>query len=242
MAEIPYSLEVVRVFNKYNFRDERMVDWIIDDIKYDLDNGINTDKYYVDEHDILWCNINGARDLADRIKCDFKPHKRSLCFLNSINYLTEDKIPLNVDIHLDHSDIDELPIHPETINNFISGECVGMALNGKRLDEIDIVRLSNKDRTTLNGTIETYNKSAQLNNSQRIRIKKAFKYIEDNDPDICGRALYNFDYDMRDLEDYRERRHAMEYPHIFSQLFKESEKMLEKRRKKSRKNNKKNNK
>lgn len=128
------------------------------------------------------------------------------------------------------------------LKDYVSKECVGMALNGKRLDEIDIVRLSNKDRTTLNGTIETYNKSAQLNNSQRIRIKKAFKYIEDNDPDICGRALYNFDYDMRDLEDYRERRHAMEYPHIFSQLFKESEKMLEKRRKKSRKNNKKNNK
>lgn len=46
MAETPYNLEVVRVFNKYNFRDERMVDWIINDIKYDLDNGIDTDKYY----------------------------------------------------------------------------------------------------------------------------------------------------------------------------------------------------
>ena len=237
MDNTPYCLRVRNIFDMFNFRDEYTIDWIMDDIRDDLIDGKYEDKYYLDDDGDLWCNVEGADDLAYRLNIDFNEYRRPLRFMNSINFLTEDKIPLNVDIHLDHEN--SFPIKDSIINKYISGECIGISLNGKRLEEIDIDLLSIKDRNTLNGSIDKYNEKASRGFEQCERLKSVYKYVEDNDPDICKRMTYLLDYDWHEYDDFSERYLSLfiDCPNITS-AYAETYKKLKKRRKKDKRNKK----
>lgn len=208
-----FNLKVKKVFKVFNFHDKYFKECITKDIIDDLDDGINTDKFTILENNKLYCNVYGAKLLASKLNINFSVYEDTLIFLNSESRKTEKKRDLDIDINLNHND--DIYVNHKAVNDYISDICIGISLNGKSLDEIDKNKLSDKDIKTINGSIRKYNRIAKAGHyNQAHRLTSVYKYIEDNDPNICRRSLYNFDYDIIELEDFARRYDFYDYIEI----------------------------
>lgn len=222
-----FNLDYDYIFNVFNYRNE----YKIEKLREEIIDTLDSNKFYINEYGDIMCSIDGAKYIAEYINIDIEPYLDTLRFLNSANFLTEDKIPLKTDIYLKHDE--DIYINHNVINKYISGELSAMSLLGNHLKDIeDPMMLSNKDRETINGSIDEYNNKAKEDYEQHKRLKAAHKYIQDNDPDINKRAAYNLGSDYKDIDRFYERSFFME-DYDFQAMFEDSSKRLDKMRKKS---------
>lgn len=203
------NLKVKCVLNLYNCRNKYRRQCIKQDIRDDLENNINTNKFKIKDNGKLYCNIFGAKIIADWLNVDFSIYAESIAYLNSNKRLRESKRDLNVLVKLTYDDNPYMHFSDEYTNKYLSNLITSMCLNGKMLDEIDTNTLADRDIETLNSAVNKFNNIAKAgHNEQSYRIMNTYKYINDTDPDICKRALYYFDYDEIDInEQYMKLRH-----------------------------------
>ena len=234
------NILVDKVFKVYNYRHTNLQDWIIKDVLDDLEEGKNTDKYEIKDDGKLYCNLEGAEDIADRTGADFSIYSSTLGFINSISMLTEDKIPLDVDISLTYDDelfevFKDTKLSEEFLNECISDTIVGMSTIGKQLKDIDPIALSNKDRQTINGSVDKYRIVAKDGHDQPERIKASYDYINTNDPDIISRMVYSLNPTTEDIDEQYMKYRKLDFDEITLRLqFNKSKKSIEERREKFR--------
>lgn len=242
---IPCCIKVKELYAAFDYRNYYRKKYLLQDITEDLEDGINTDKFEIKEDGEIYCNVEGAAWVARHLGINFNIYQGQIAFLNSCNNITEDKIPLDLDIHLEHEVFEEFDhINPKSLNKFISYKCTDMCLMGKRIEDIDQNLLSNKDRKTMNNCVDEYNKKAIAGKDQRYRLLAAFDYIDKHDPGIVVRSLYNFDYEEIDIDEEIQKIHHMNFANVYKYLDEKGDKMLiniknkEKKNKGKKKNNK----
>ncbi|HAB65990.1 MAG TPA: hypothetical protein DCE23_01350 [Firmicutes bacterium] len=84
-----FNLDYDYIFNVFNYRNEYKIEKLREEIIDTLDD----DKFYINEYGDIMCSIDGAKYIAEYINIDIEPYLDTLRFLNSANFLTEDKIP-----------------------------------------------------------------------------------------------------------------------------------------------------
>lgn len=231
--------ELYRMFDyRYNYRKE----CVIKDILEDLEDGINIDMFEIRDGVKIYCNVEGAAWVADSLGINFDIYRGPISFLNSCNLLTEDKIPLELDIYLEHETFEDFNnVEQEVINKYLSYKCSSMCLLGKRIEDIDQNLLSNRDRSTINSCIGRYNDEAKNGQSQSYRLLSAYDYVNTHDPDIVVRSLYNFDYEEIDIDEEIQKLNHMNFNNVFKYFDADVKKLenIEKKNKKKNKNKKK---
>lgn len=231
------NLKVESVLNLFNCRDNDRREDIIAYIGYDLEDGINIDKFR-DNDDIIYCNVGGAKIISEWLNIDFPYYIDTLTYLNSNKRKTEIKRQLCTDINLKYTEDEQIHFNRKDNNKYISSILQGISLNGKTLDEVDNEKLSDRDIKTINGSINKYNNTAKAgHNDQSDRILNSYKYIEDKDPDIAKRALYNYDYKQVDLDEQYMKLRNMDFCTELQKALRANKKKFKKRmkRKKNRK-------
>ena len=202
-----FNLKVKQVLNLYNYRYKYYRKGIIKDIKEDLEDGKNTDKFILKKKKKktkVYCNVEGAKIIAYWTNTDFSDYEETLIHLNANKRLTEDKPELNTTINLRHDDTKYFK--DEFLNGYISDECLVMALNGKTIKDIDINKCSARDIKTYNMLIKKYNDVAKAGHlEQDYRLSEVFKTLIEKDPDVCKRNMYIHDYNQVDIDEHMMR-------------------------------------
>lgn len=239
MLSKPCVLTVKDLYRAFDYRGDLRKKYVMQDITEDLEDGINTDKFEIKEDGKVYCNVEGAELLARILGVNFEIYRENIGFLYACKLLTEDKIPLDVDIHLQHEDFEDFNnIKSDTLNDYISYKCVGMSLLGKRLEDIDQNLLSNRDRETINSSTNVYNREASFGKEQNERLLSAYDYIDKNDPGIVVRSLYNYDYEEIDIDEEIEKLRRMNFANVYKYLDNKGDKRLENLKNKNVKKNK----
>lgn len=225
-----FNLNVEQVLNIFNCRQEYRRDDIKAYIKYDLEDGKNTDKFIMYGNGELYCNVAGAKVIGTWLNRIVEDYEETFIYFNNNKRKTEMKRDLCTDINIKYNEEEQKHFGDIFMNDYISKILQEISLNGKYLDEIDTDKLSDRDRATINGSIKVYNKTAKAgHNNQSDRILKSYRYVEENDPDIAKRALYNFDYTEIDLDEQWMKLRNMDFCYELRKALKINRKKANKR-------------
>lgn len=219
-------LDMAQCFDEY-YRDN-----IYDEIEYNIERERKI-NYFENTDDGYRCNITGAKHILSVLGLDENEYSQTLNYLVKDDFKL-DGIKLNTELDICVNGKDEQACIDG--KKFIENICLGICTNGKGLDEIDTSKLRKRDIKTINNAVKRYEDMAKAGHeSNAKKLCSVYDYINDNDPDICRRMLYYYDYDPIDLGDFKDRYNFMDYKEIRKALNKCFKKDKKKRKKNKRK-------
>lgn len=219
-------LDMVQCYDEY-YRDN-----IYDEIEFNIERERKI-NYFENTDDGYRCNISGAKHILTVLGLDEREYSQTLDYLKKDDFEL-DGIKLNTELDICVNGKDEQACIDG--KKFIENICLGICTNGKGLDEIDTSKLRKRDINTINNAVKRYEDMVKAGHkSNAKKLCSVYDYVNDNDPDICRRMLYYYDYDPIDLGDFKDRYNFMDYKEIRKALNK-----CFKKDKKKRKKNKKN--
>lgn len=224
-------VSVDRLFNMTLFDDEYYREWIKQDLIDMMDK--THDAFIIDDGE-LYCDMNGCRDVLGRINRDEDEYMDALSYISKYD---ESDTTVNTQVagSVNSKNVDE-----ETIKRYMRRICLGISTNGYCLPDEDLNLLNEKDKMTINNSFKVYNDSIREGNIRNsINLPKVYDYVDKNDPDICRRMLYYYDYDKAELGDFLDRYNYMDYKAIRKAITKSFRKDKKKHEKKNKKKNKK---
>lgn len=220
-------INVDKLFNMTMFNDEFYREWVTQDIKDEIDK-YNGSIVMIDDQ--LFCNPDGCREILDTINRDEDEYIGALLYISK-----DDKsdIPVDTEIigHVKNNKVDE-----ETVKRYIRRVCLGISTNGKCLSDDELNKLYARDKKTINNSFKKYNDSVKAGHCKNsVNLPKVYDYINNEDPDICKRMLYYYEYDPIELGDFLDRYNFMDYKEIRKAITKSYRKDRKKNKKKNKK-------
>ena len=207
--------------------DEYIVDGLLDEIDWTIEN-TKKDFYEHDENGDVNMNVEGGVYLINYLGLDENKYRPTLAYLNK----TEGRKPnisLDTNLHIRVDNISEQDITQEEAKKYIETICTNVSTNGKDINELDTTKLRERDINTINRSVKRYEDMAKAGHkSNAKKLKAVYDYVNDNDPDICRRMLYYYDYDPIEFGDFIDRYNYMDYKQI-KKAFKKFKKYNKKR-------------
>ena len=201
-------------------------DYIIDDLLDEIDWNIGyteTDYYEYDENGDVKMNVDGAVHLINRLGLDKMTYEPLLAYLNKTEGRTPN-ISLDTNLHIRVNNVSDQYITQEEAKKYIETICTNISTNGKDINELDTTKLRERDIKTINSSVKRYEDMAKAGHkSNAKKLKAVYDYVNDEDPDICIRMLYYYDYDPIDFGDFIDRYNYMDFKEI-KKTFKEFKK------------------
>ena len=173
-------------------------DYIIDDLLDEIDWNIEyteTDYYERDENGDVNMNVKGGVHLINYLGLNEKRYKPLLAYLNKTEGC-KPNVSLDTNLHIRVDNISDQDITQEDAKKYIETICINVSTNGKDINELDITKLRERDINTINRSVKRYEDMAKAGHrSNAKKLKAVYDYVNDEDPDICIRMLYYYDYD-----------------------------------------------
>ena len=223
-------ISVEKLFNMTLFNDEFYREWVTQDIKDEIDE-YNGSIVMIDDQ--LFCNTDGCREILDTINRDEDEYIGALLYISKND---KSDIPVDTEIigAIKNENVDE-----EILKRYIRRVCLGISTNGKCLSDDELDMLYARDKKTINQSFKIYNDSVKAGHCKNsVNLPKVYDYINNEDPDICKRMLYYYEYDPIELGDFLDRFNYMDYKAIrkaITKSFRKDKKKHEKKNKKYRK-------
>lgn len=206
-------------------------DYIIDDLLDEIDWNIEyteTDYYERDENGDVNMNVKGGVHLINYLGLNEKRYKPLLAYLNKTEGC-KPNVSLDTNLHIRVDNISDQDITQEDAKKYIETICINVSTNGKDINELDITKLRERDINTINRSVKRYEDMAKAGHrSNAKKLKAVYDYVNDEDPDICIRMLYYYDYDPIEFGDFIDRYNYMDFKEI-KKTFKDFKKYNKKR-------------
>lgn len=220
-------LDMVQCFDEY-YRDN-----VYDEIEYNIEKEHKID-FFENTDDGYRCSVSGAKHIISILGLNENEYSQTLDYLKKDDF-DLDGVKLNTELDIRVNGRDEQACADG--KKFIENVCLGICTNGKNIDEIDTSKLRKRDINTINNAVKRYEDMAKAGHkSNAKKLCSVYDYINDNDPDICRRMLYYYDYDPIELGDFIDRYNFMQYNAIRKAINKNFKKNRKKNNKKNKKN------
>lgn len=207
--------------------DEYVIDGLLDEINWTIKK-TKKDFYEYDENGEVLMNIDGCAYLINYLGLDENKYRPTLSYLSKTEGL-KPNVSLDTNMHICVDNIPEQDITQEEAKKYIETICANVSTNGKDINELDITKLRERDIKTINRSVKRYEDMAKAGHkSNAKKLKAVYDYVNDNDPDICRRMLYYYDYDPIEFGDFIDRYNYMDYKEI-KKVFKKFKKYNKKR-------------
>lgn len=193
--------------------DDYIIDDLLDEIDWTIEN-TKKDFYEYDENGEVLMNIDGGVYLINYLGLDERNYKPLLAYLSKTEGSKPD-ISLDTNLHIRIDNIPNQDITQEEAKKYIETICTNVSTIGKDINELDTTKLRERDIKTINRSVKRYEDMAKAGHkSNAKKLKAVYDYVNDNDPDICRRMLYYYDYDPIEFGDFIDRYNYMDFKEI----------------------------
>lgn len=207
------KLKFSRVLKLLQEYDDYIIDGLLDEIDWNI-NYTENDYYEYDKNGDVTMNVKGGVHLINYLGLDERRYKPLLAYLNK----TEGRKPniyLDTNLHICVDNVLSQDITQQDAKKYIETICTNVSTNGKDINELDTTKLRERDINTINRSVKRYEDMAKAGHkSNAKKLKAVYDYVNDEDPDICRRMLYYYDYDPIEFGDFIDRYNYMDYKEI----------------------------